>query len=313
MKKYVLFVCTIFLILSICSLSVANPLLTKGKKPKGEKETFKKNTTYLLLRTDDIGMSHAVDMGLKRLLKTGIPISVSVMWPCPWYQEAVKILKKHPNVSVGVHLTLNSEWSIYRWGPISGRSAVPSLVDTNGYFFHSTKAFYDNHPKMSEVRKELRAQIERAIHSGLKIDYVDYHMLTACDNPQILRIVEQLAKQYHLGMAEFFGEKYEHTQYAAPVNAKTDSLVNEVMNLKPGLNAINTHVAIDNPEIKAMKDASGGLRDVGANRQAVLNALTSPKFKEALQEKHVKLVTYRDLVKMIGLKNMHPPKDGFHG
>jgi chitin disaccharide deacetylase len=59
------------------------------------------------------------------------------MFGCPWYLEAVDILKKYPNVSVGVHLMLNSEWRNYKWGPVLGRTAVPTLVDSDGYFFPS--------------------------------------------------------------------------------------------------------------------------------------------------------------------------------
>jgi len=62
-------------------------------------------------------MSHSVNMALLRLIETGLPVSVSVMFPTPWYQETVEILKRHPQVAVGIHLTLNSEWKIYRWGP----------------------------------------------------------------------------------------------------------------------------------------------------------------------------------------------------
>ena len=53
-----------------------------------------------------------------------MPISVSVLFVCPWYQEAVDILKKYPNVTVGVHLALNSEWRGYRWGPVLGKAGV---------------------------------------------------------------------------------------------------------------------------------------------------------------------------------------------
>src|SRR5437016_7148531 len=95
---------------------------------------------YLIIRTDDAGMSHSVNMGLQRLIDARLPISVSVMFPCPWYQETVEILKRHPEVAVGIHLTLNSEWRNYRWGPVTGREAVPTLVDSNGYFFQSARS-----------------------------------------------------------------------------------------------------------------------------------------------------------------------------
>src|SRR5467141_5001273 len=133
---------------------------------------------YLIIRTDDAGMSHSVNMGLERLIETGLPVSVSVMFPTPWYQETVDILKRHPEVAVGIHLTLNSEWKNYRWGPVLGRTAVPSLVDADGYFFPSSEALHQNHPDLKEVEKELRAQIQRALRSGLTIDYVDCHMGT---------------------------------------------------------------------------------------------------------------------------------------
>ena len=96
-------------------------------------QTENKSKT-LLIRCDDLGMSHAVNMAFKELMETGLKFSASVMFPCAWYQEAVDILKQHPEITVGIHLTLNAEWKNYRWGPIAGRDKVPSLVDENGYF-----------------------------------------------------------------------------------------------------------------------------------------------------------------------------------
>ncbi len=122
----------------------------------------------LLLRLDDIGMNHSVNMAAEKMAETGMPFSASVQFACPWYQEAVEILKKYPNVSVGVHLTLTSEWKNYRWGPVTGRTAVPSLVDTVGYFPQSTRAFNKSGYKLDEIEKELSAQIERALGSRLK-------------------------------------------------------------------------------------------------------------------------------------------------
>src|ERR671925_2101453 len=138
----------------------------------------------LIIRTDDIGMSHSVNMAMQRLVGTGMPVSVSVLFVCPWYQEAVEILKQHPQVAVGIHLALNSEWKNYRWGPVAGGSAVPSLVDENGFFFPSADALYQHKPVLAEVEKELRAQIDRGLRSGLRIDYVDAHMGTATQWPE---------------------------------------------------------------------------------------------------------------------------------
>jgi len=63
-----------------------------------------KQLPELLLRMDDIGMNHAVNMAMQQIAEAGIPFSTSVMFACPWYQEAVAILKKYPAVSVGVQI-----------------------------------------------------------------------------------------------------------------------------------------------------------------------------------------------------------------
>jgi predicted glycoside hydrolase/deacetylase ChbG (UPF0249 family) len=266
--------------------------------------------TYLVVRTDDGGMSHSVNMALEKVIASGIPVSVSVMFPTPWYQETVAILKQHPEISVGIHLTLNSEWKNYRWGPILGRTAVPSLVDADGYFFQSTAALHQNHPKMSEVEKELRAQIERALHSGLKIDYVDYHMGTAVSTPEFRALTERLAKEYNLGMSQYFGENRGNPQYDALPPDKADSLVAMIARLKPGFNLVVTHLGIDNAELGALIDMNtdGGLPDMSKNRQGELDAITSQRVRDALKARDVKLITYRQLIAMKGLSAMHRPE-----
>jgi chitin disaccharide deacetylase len=265
---------------------------------------------YLVIRTDDAGMSHSVNMALEKLIATGFPVSVSVMFPTPWYQETVDILKRHPEVSVGIHLTLNSEWKNYRWGPVLGRTAVPSLVDANGYFFPSSEALHENHPDLKEVEKELRAQIERARGSGLKIDYLDYHMGTAVRYPEFREITERLANEYGLGMSQYFGDTRYDPQYSAAPRDKTDSLVAMVDRLKPRFNLVVTHVGIDNAELGALLDlnTSGPLADMSKNRQGELDALTSQRFRDALKARNIQLLTYRQLIAMQGLRSMRRPQ-----
>ena len=254
-------------------------------------------------------MSHSVNMALQRLIETGLPVSISVMFPTPWHQETIEILKRHPAVSVGIHLTLNSEWRNYRWGPVLGRTAVPSLVDADGYFFPSGEAFYRNRPALSEIEKELRAQIDRAMKSGLKIDYVDYHMGTALRDSTVRELVERLAREYSLGMSEYFGEREDTPQYSAPPSQKIDSLVVLIDRLRPGVNLVITHVGVDDPELGALVDMNtdGPLADMSKNRQGELEALTSARFRDALAARNVRLITYRQLIEMQGIKSMRRP------
>ena len=254
-------------------------------------------------------MSHSVNMGLQRLIETGLPVSVSVMFPTPWYQEAVELLKRHPDVAVGIHLTLNSEWKNYRWGPVSGRGTVPTLVDADGYFFPSADALYQNHPDVREIELELRSQIERALRSGLKIDYLDYHMGTALRYPEFRDVTERLAREFGFGMSGYFGETMESPQYAASPRSKGDSLVAMVDRLRPRYNVVITHVGIDGPELGALLDmnASDPLPEMSKNRQGELDALTSQRFRMAIKARDVKLMTYRELIDMQGLKGMRRP------
>jgi len=249
----------------------------------------------LLIRCDDIGMCHSVNMAFEEVLKTGIPVSASIMFPCGWYQEAVDILKKYPNVSAGVHLTLNAEWKNYKWGPVLGRSAVPSLVDSEGYFLPSRAAFFNNNPSTEEVEKELRAQVERAMNSGLKIDYLDYHMGTAMDRPEYRDIVENLAKEYNLGISRYFNEFYTNYMYSDPIESKEDSLFyilnNELTDTT--INLLVCHIGKDDPELRAMEDFNTfGLKEMSRHRQSELNSLLSERIQKIFKSGTLKLINY---------------------
>jgi chitin disaccharide deacetylase len=254
---------------------------------------------YLIIRSDDAGMTHSVNMATKRLIETGLPVSVSIMFPTPWYQEIVEILRSHPDVAVGVHLTLNSEWRHYRWGPVIGREAAPSLVDENGFFFHSAAALYGNDPDPGEVERELRAQIERALATGLRIDYLDFHMGTATRHAEFRVIVERLGAEYGLGLSGFYGEERHDPQYWADPPAKTDSLVALAARLGPGYHVLVTHPGLDTPELAALVDMNTDhpLPDMSAHRQGELDALVSEAFAEALARHGVTPITYRDLLR----------------
>lgn len=258
----------------------------------------------LLIRCDDIGFCHSANMAVEQLAKTGIRFSTSVLFVCPWYREAVAILRQYPQVAVGVHLALNSEWTNYKWGPVLGRSAVPSLVDSDGYFFSSTAALKANGPKTEEVEKELRAQIERAIHSGLEIKYLDCHMSAIDDNPEYMAIVNKLAKEYHLVVSRSLGEKDIEPMYSEPIDRKADVLIERMSQLKADtVNLIVCHIAVETPESDALIDSNpGGLPDMAKNRQAELSALLSPKFMETIKAKDIKLVNYADLAERCGSK-----------
>lgn len=271
----------------------------------------------LLVRCDDLGMSHAVNMAAKELIDSKLIFSGSIMFACPWYQEAVDILKEHPEISVGIHLMLNSEWQNYRWSPAVDAGSVPSLVDKNGFFFGSRAALYENNPTVEDVEKELRAQINRALNSGLKIDYMDYHMGTAVDKPEFRRIVEKLSAEFQLGISRYFGEIDIPSMYSVNIESKKDSLLQTVKNIQPGtINLLVCHIGKDTPELQAMVDLNSfGLKNMSKHRNAELNSLLSKEFRKELEKNSVKLIDYRFLLNNIGIENMHSPveiEDGIY-
>ncbi len=267
---------------------------------------FSQEKKEVIIRCDDIGMCHSVNMAAKELIEAEIPFSASVMFVCPWYQEAVDLLKKHPEVSVGVHLTLNAEWKNFRWGPVLGKQAVPSLVDSCGYFTPSRSLFYKNNPRLEEIELELRAQIERAIQSGLKIDYVDYHMGTAVDKIEYREIVEKLAGEFNLGISRYFGEEDMMNVYDVKTEDKADSLKKIICNLKgTDTGLLVCHIGKEFPELCAMTDLNTfGLTDMCKHRSAELEALKSvskTKFD------NIRFLTYRQKITETGLENMKRP------
>jgi len=262
-----------------------------------------------LIRLDDMGMCHSVNMAIEQVAETGMPFSTSVMFACPWYEEAVQILKNYPHVSVGIHLTLNAEWAGYRWGPILGMAGVPSLVDSSGTFFPSRTKLFANQPDAGEIERELRAQIDRAMSTGLKIDYLDYHMGAAVQTLELREMVEGLAAEYGLAMSGYFGEIYSNVTYAAEIGTKSDSLLAHVASMGPGLNLQVVHVGLDEPEMQAMHDLNEfGLKAMSRHRQDELKAVLNPRLRALIEDRGIELVTYGSLAKTQGLKSMQRPE-----
>jgi predicted glycoside hydrolase/deacetylase ChbG (UPF0249 family) len=266
----------------------------------------------VLFRLDDIGMNHSVNLALEQVAKTGMPFSATVLFVCPWYQEAVEILRKYPHVTVGVHLALNSEWRDYRWGPVLGMGGVPSLVDSVGYFLPSTRAFLESKYNLAEVERELSAQIERALKSGLKITFVDAHMGMALSTPQLREVTERVAKKYGLGISTYFGESY-FSLWGEAVPAKTSVLLQHLAKApRDSVSLIEVHVAERTPEMEAIYDMNAPAQNsadagVVAHRNAELHMMLSPELAELVRTRKIKVVTYQQLVARAGLAGMKRP------
>ena len=129
--------------------------------------------------------------------------------------------------------------------------------------------------------------------------------------PELRVIAERLAKEYGLGMAEYFGERREDPQYEAAPPSKGDSLTALVRRLTPGVTLLVTHVGLDDAELGALVDMNtdGGLPEMSRNRQGELDALMSGPFRDAVKSRDVTLISYRQLIEKHGLQSMRRPRE----
>ena len=145
----------------------------------------------LIMNCDDLGACHAANVGVYEAMRNGVATSASLMVPAPWARAAAA---QYLGEDVGVHLTLNAEYDLYRWGPIT---QAPSLLDGDGGFPRTVEDVWD-HADLDEVRKECRAQIERAILWGFDVSHLDSHMGTLQLRPEFFDIYLELAAEFRL-------------------------------------------------------------------------------------------------------------------
>src|SRR6476620_226889 len=121
----------------------------------------------LVIHADDLGGAHTINRAIFEALEKGWVTSASVLVPCPWFPEVARWAKSHPEADLGIHLALNSEWTSFRWGPVSPANKVQSLLDDQGYL-PPLETEVVQKAKLPEVELELRAQIDRAKKAGIR-------------------------------------------------------------------------------------------------------------------------------------------------
>lgn len=130
-----------------------------------------------IIHTDDIGMCQASVEAFAELVEVGVISSGAVMVPCPWFPAAAAYAREHPKADLGAHLTLNSEWEHYRWGPVSTRDPATGLLDAEGYLHRREPAVWEN-ADPAAVLVELQAQVRKALDAGIDLTHIDTHMGT---------------------------------------------------------------------------------------------------------------------------------------
>jgi chitin disaccharide deacetylase len=281
-----------------------------------ERLGYPKDTIAVILHVDDVGMSHSSNLGAIQAIEQGAASSFAIMMPCPWVPEIARWIAKNTTVDSGLHLTLTSEWQIYRWGPVAGKKAVPGLVDNEGCMWRSVPQVI-THATPDGIETEIRAQIDRAETLGIPITHIDSHMGTLFAKPEYFMRYMKVAIEKKLPMLAVGGHM-THVSKNEPEAAKSlRPLVPKIWNaglpviddLHTGWSALDTpaklHATLE--ELKSgvteiLFHASVPTEDFPlitgshANRKADLDALTSDKTKEIIKRRGIVVTTWRELM-----------------
>lgn len=253
----------------------------------------------LIVNCDDLGLCHATNVGTYQALRDGVATSASLMVPCAWAREAAS---RHRGEDVGVRLTITSELDLYRWGPITH---APSLLDGDGGFPRTNVDAWE-HADPDEVRRECRAQIERAILWGFDVTHLDSHMSTLQLRPELFDVYLDMAVDHRLpirlsgaatqrnigfpfrDLAAEEGVLFpDHFIPVAGIGSRKD-IERALFDLEPGVTEVQVRPAVDTPELRAF----GGM---WAGRVDDLDLVTSAELRSMLTRAGVTLIGYRQL------------------
>jgi predicted glycoside hydrolase/deacetylase ChbG (UPF0249 family) len=219
-------------------------------------------TRLVILKCDDLGECHAANEGIYDALRNGAATSASLMVPAPWAREAAA---RYRGDDIGVHLTLSADYEFYRWGPITH---APSLLGGDGGFPMTIGDVWE-HADLDEVRRECRAQIERAIVWGFDVTHLDSHLGAMQLRPEFFDVYIDMACEFKLPV-RMVNAEHEHRvgfpfrKLAAedgilfPDNfvyvrgLDSDALEETIRTLPPGVTELHLRPATDTPELKSL-------------------------------------------------------------
>ncbi len=170
---------------------------TSNKRPANwaERLGYPAGKKVIMLHVDDAGMCEEANIATKKYLLDGHVQSAAAMPPCPNFEGMIVWAKEHPQMDIGLHITLTSEWKNYRWPSVLPVDEVPSLIDEDGKLWHEVSDVV-KHASVEDVAKEVRAQIDKSIAMGYRPDHIDTHMGTLYGHPEYTRAYLQIAMDY---------------------------------------------------------------------------------------------------------------------
>lgn len=279
------------------------------EKSTAEKLGYPSDARLLIINADDFGMCHDENEATIEGLSVGIFSSSTILTTCPWFEEAASFARTNPAADLGVHLTLTSEWPAYKWGPVLGVTAVPSLADKRGYLWPDVPQVYAN-DRLDEAERELRAQIDRALGAGIDVTHIDSHMGPLHLRADYHEIYWRLARDYRLPIrmtprrfmrkmgfdAILEGLDRERILYPDNFVAHPPRKVEEtekfwsstIRSLRPGISELYAHPALARAELR-------GCANDPEQREADFRFFTSEQARRLVADEGIKLIGYREL------------------
>jgi chitin disaccharide deacetylase len=261
------------------------------------------------LHADDVGMTHSTNLATLHALEAGLIQSASILVTSPWLPEVADWARRHPEQDLGIHLALTSEWPAYRFRPVSGAQAVPSLVDARGYL-PQTQAEVEARATPDDVRRELSAQIELAYASGITITHLDSHMLALFWKRELFAAYVEVGTRYGLPMLvpDQSVVRDHMLELSAPLRL-VDHIIGVTPDvphtlwrdwyertlsaLGPGVYEVLLHLSADDAEMQAVTQPIDGWGS--AFRARDLAVVSDPGFQAFLKAQGFRLVTWRQL------------------
>ncbi len=266
-----------------------------------ERLGYDADSRLVIVSCDDLGSCHAANIGVYRALREGLATCASLMVPAPWARHAAMM---YEGDDIGVRLTLNAEHPLYRWGPITHS---PSLLSGDGGFPREIDDLWE-HADPTEVHRECRAQIERAILWGFDVSHLTPHLTAITLRPEFFDVYLDLAVEFALPIrlpstitedqAGFpfrrlaadegvvFPDHFDH-DWSSGSRAR---VMRAFSDLRPGVTEIHVQPAIDTEEVRSLagESANGWIDD--------LELMTNDRdLRELVERSGAVLIGYRAL------------------
>lgn len=255
----------------------------------------------LIVRMDDLGVTHATNLAIIKCYEEGIGRSAEVMSVCPWFMEAANMLKEYPGLDVGVHITLCCEWAGFKWRPLTD---CPSLCDEDGYLIGKTQ---NPNATLEDVEKEMRAQIELAMKYIDNVTHITDHCMWTM-RPEFKELAIRVAEEYGLryqGQGDYDAEiGIESLPMGFGGGNRAPRLLDAIKKMEKGKTYWTIeHPSLDNEEMRGIYEvtARGEKRYAGPDRQDVTNAFTDPEIMKYIKENGIELVSFGDVMREKGV------------